>query len=96
MKDLNYWKKNAEENYITTPISVLKYIAELEVTQTPEQLRLCGVLKPLKDEVAISFIDYLKDFKERIIDNETFHETKTGLKNIEEMISMYEVYVVNF
>jgi hypothetical protein len=29
-KDLNYWKENAEENYITTPISVLKYITELE------------------------------------------------------------------
>ena len=30
-KDLNYWKKNAEEDYIKTPISVLKYIAELEI-----------------------------------------------------------------
>ena len=29
-KDLNYWKENAEENYMTTPISVLKYITELE------------------------------------------------------------------
>ena len=29
-KDLKHWKLNAEENYITTPISVLKYITELE------------------------------------------------------------------
>ena len=29
-KDLPYWKNNAEEDYITTPISVLKYISELE------------------------------------------------------------------
>jgi hypothetical protein len=29
-KNLEYWKKNAEEDYITTPISVLKYITELE------------------------------------------------------------------
>ena len=29
-KDLSYWKENAEENYMTTPISVLKYITELE------------------------------------------------------------------
>ena len=29
-KDLEYWKKNAEEDYITTPISVLRYITELE------------------------------------------------------------------
>jgi hypothetical protein len=28
--DLKHWKLNAEENYITTPISVLKYITELE------------------------------------------------------------------
>ena len=30
MKDLNYYKNNCEENYITTPISVLRYITELE------------------------------------------------------------------
>ena len=29
-EDLNGWRKNAEENYITTPISVLRYISELE------------------------------------------------------------------
>lgn len=29
-KDLNYWKKNAEEDYMTVPISVLRYITELE------------------------------------------------------------------
>lgn len=29
-KDLNYWKKNAEECYMTTPIGVLRYITELE------------------------------------------------------------------
>jgi len=29
-KTLEYWKTNAEENYLTTPISVLKYISILE------------------------------------------------------------------
>lgn len=29
-KNLNYYKCNAEEDYITTPISVLRYITELE------------------------------------------------------------------
>ena len=29
-KDLAYWRANAEENYMTTPISVLRYITELE------------------------------------------------------------------
>jgi len=29
-KDLEYYKNNAEEDYLTTPISVLRYISELE------------------------------------------------------------------
>jgi hypothetical protein len=29
-KDINYWKQNAEDDYINTPISVLRYITELE------------------------------------------------------------------
>jgi hypothetical protein len=34
---VEYWKQNAEENYLTTPISVLKYITILE--EQAEQLR---------------------------------------------------------
>ena len=30
MKDLNYYKENCEEDYLHTPISVLRYITELE------------------------------------------------------------------
>ncbi len=39
-KDLSYWEKNAEEDYMTTPISVLRYITELEtaVEKNKEQL----------------------------------------------------------
>ena len=29
-KDLSYWKANAEEDYKQVPISVLRYITELE------------------------------------------------------------------
>ena len=29
-KDLNYYKNNCEEDYVSTPISVLRYITELE------------------------------------------------------------------
>jgi hypothetical protein len=29
-KDLDYWKANAEEDYMQVPISVLRYISELE------------------------------------------------------------------
>jgi hypothetical protein len=30
VKDLAYWKANAEEDYLQVPISVLRYISELE------------------------------------------------------------------
>ncbi len=35
-KDLNYWKKNAEEDYMKVPISVLCYITELEKVVLPQ------------------------------------------------------------
>ena len=43
MKDLNYYKNNCEEDYIKTPISVLRYITELEKKNEAEQLILSGV-----------------------------------------------------
>lgn len=39
---VEYWKQNAEENYLTTPISVLKYITVLE--EQAEQLRKHAVV----------------------------------------------------
>jgi len=30
VKDLSYWEANAQEDYLHTPISVLRYITELE------------------------------------------------------------------
>ena len=48
-KDLNYWKLNAEEDYIKTPISVLRYISELEQIienkEIQEQLRIAEQLE---------------------------------------------------
>ena len=42
LKTVEYWKQNAEENYLTTPISVLKYITVLE--EQAEQLRKHAVV----------------------------------------------------
>ena len=59
-KDLNYWKKNAEEDYMKVPISVLRYITELE-----------KVVLPRAD--VISSIELLKNdmesWKETLIEN---------------------------
>ena len=38
VKDLEYWRLNAEEDYITTPISVLRYIGELEKGYSEEEV----------------------------------------------------------
>lgn len=38
VKDLQFWKENAEEDYLQTPISVLKYISKLET----ELEAVCG------------------------------------------------------
>jgi predicted metal-binding protein len=43
-KDLNYYKNNCEEDYINTPISVLRYITELEQAL---QLQQTGVIYKL-------------------------------------------------
>lgn len=48
MKDLNYWKNNAEEDYIQTPISVLRYITELEKQAPKKQFFIYGVVKRLR------------------------------------------------
>ena len=44
-KNLDYWKKNAEEDYMQVPISVLRYISELE-----EAVKNCSI--PLTDNKA--------------------------------------------
>ena len=36
IRDLNYWKNNCEDDYLNTPISVLRYISEL--TKEVEEL----------------------------------------------------------
>lgn len=41
-KDLNYYKNNCEEDYVNTPISVLRYIAELEQALQLQQTGVSG------------------------------------------------------
>lgn len=36
-KDLDYWKSNAEEDYMSVPISVLRYITELEQAKSSDK-----------------------------------------------------------
>jgi hypothetical protein len=45
-KDLKYWADNASEEYATTPLSVLKYISELEA----EIDKLTGTLEEIRED----------------------------------------------
>jgi hypothetical protein len=51
VKDLAYWKNNAEENYLTTPLSVLKYINELE-----KEIETIKAQLPSNDEIVAKFM----------------------------------------
>ena len=43
-KDLKYYRENAEEDYLTTPVSVLRYIGELERSRNIITLLFVSVL----------------------------------------------------
>ena len=67
IKDLNYWKENCAENYMTTPISVLRYITELEdkLEETINSTRCSLTLEDLKvnrfeviDKVGRAYVNY--------------------------------------
>lgn len=46
VKDLKYWKNNAEDGYMSTPICVLRYISELESVVIPLSGMLHGLYSP--------------------------------------------------
>lgn len=50
-EDLAYWKNNAEKNYMTTPISVLKYIHKLE-----EHIETIKAQLPSNDEMVAKWM----------------------------------------
>lgn len=51
IKDLAYWKANAEEDYLHVPISVLRYISELEKLQEKNNRIREEVKNPRNPEV---------------------------------------------
>jgi hypothetical protein len=61
-KDLAFYRANAEEDYMTTPISVLRYITELEKQKAPEMLEMLkyfvenNMLSAHGDEIAEQLI----------------------------------------
>jgi len=74
-KDLEYWKNNCEEDYLHTPISVLRYISEME-----KALALCEVIKPLNASFKKGDV-VLIDGKEKRIVIEEFANGNVELEN---------------
>lgn len=67
---LEYWKNNAEEDYLKTPISVLKYITVLEevVSQQNNQTELPGNcnIHVVSNAVKVATLDDMADYKNYI------------------------------
>lgn len=78
VKGLDYWKTNAEEDYRQVPISVLRYISELENhierSKAPEMLEILEEsvinLKILRDQI---------DFESKV--NNRFEELQHVISN---------------
>jgi hypothetical protein len=76
MKDLKYYKDNCEEDYLHTPISVLRYITELEKRTETKPLIIDSVIVPkgtllfhlkaltkqIEDSHCYGFEDILEDY----------------------------------
>lgn len=79
MKDLKYYKDNATEDYITTPISVLRYITELEKVKQNKLLILYGVVKRLWNKLTIIIIylpSVLIDYLISLTTDESYKEAR--------------------
>jgi hypothetical protein len=91
IKDLNYYKENCAENYITTPISVLRYITELEnkIEETINSARCCT---ELKDKEAMTSSEYLISLGYYKKENKWFNEH--GYER--DFYSLVEIYRDNY
>lgn len=73
-KDLAYWKANAEEDYMQVPISVLRYITELE-----EAVKKCSI--PDVVEQSEQLVSFLCQYQKAC---EIMHVSKIDAKNFVE------------
>ena len=72
MKGLNYYKNNAEEDYLGVPISVLRYIDKLEKQQkrSYSEEELIILLKKFKKDI-INSTELDDDFETLVCDIKT-------------------------
>jgi hypothetical protein len=63
VKDLGYWKANAEEDYMKVPISVLRYISELENQMYSKEAVLQLIINCKERFGGSDLDDYVEDSK---------------------------------
>ncbi len=65
VKDLAYWKANAEEDYLKVPISVLRYISELEkvVKKSYTKIDMVNAIRMKQNGISVYLI--MKHFKKK-------------------------------
>ena len=66
VKDLNYWKENAKEDYASTPISVLKYISKLEEEKSYSEEEVIKIVEKSRETgLTAEFLLLTEQFKKK-------------------------------
>lgn len=69
---IEYWKNNAKEDFMTTPISVLRYITELEnlISELAPRNEIKNLSKYVKSRLKGSIVEHLDVYSDgRVIVN---------------------------
>lgn len=99
IKDLDYWKENAQDAYELTPICVLRYISELEkkVYMKKEEFKEAKQVPDFSNEALRKRIDFLtveiKCDKAKAIEryDEEYQENINGVKDCNMSFSQWLV-----
>jgi ribosomal protein L32 len=97
-KDINYWKNNCEEDYMTTPISVLRYISELEKLVALPQQEICISCDEQKEthKICMDCIGkMIKENQTEISDEEIKEKIEKALNNFKQEHTVLNLYPSN-
>jgi hypothetical protein len=95
VKDLSYWKANAEEDYMKVPISVLRYISELEKQQeqyTIEEQHVGHSIDELNKEYIKGFNEGSSWQQEQIGKSEFLQKLRATLSDAEARRLIFEQF----
>jgi len=94
VKDLNYWKNNCEEDYLHTPISVLRYITELE-KEVENKINFIDSSLQLKEKNEINFEDWKTEYVEEEDSFDNYFHRDFGWLSENELSQKYREDALN-